>query len=137
MWSGGRRRDGGDGSIDDWFWKGLGRNVLSSYVFSKMVSKVLVDEGILGRRGEEVFLVIKAVIVLEGGDVCEELKIVGWGRRDGGAGDNICGRGGVVGVVAGGKSRPDRRFGWGGGEGLGDSGDEDGGVELEVLLDWG
>ena len=130
---GGGRWDGGDWSFDDWCRKGLSRNVLNLYVFSKMVSKVLVDKGVLGERGEEVFLIVEAVVVLEGGDVGEEFEIVGGGRRDRGASDNICRRGRVVGVVAKGKSGPDGRFRWGGGEGLGNSGDEDGGEEGGVV----
>ena len=98
---------------------------------------MLVDEAVLGRRGEEVLLIVEAVVVLESGDVGEEFKTIGRGRGDRGTGDNVFWRGGVFGVIAKGKSGPDGGFGWGGGEGLGDSGDEDRGVEMEVFLDWG
>jgi len=96
-----------------------------------------VDKAILGGRREEVLLVVKVIIVLEGSDVSKELKIVGQGGRGRGAGDNIIGGGGVVGVIAGGKSRPNGGCGWGGGERLGDGRDEYRGVEVEILLDWG
>jgi len=96
---------------------------------------MLVDKGILGGRGEEVFLVIEKVVVLEGGNVGEELKIIGRGRRDRGAGDGIFWRGRDVRVVTKGKSGPDGRDGWGEDSGLGFGWDEDWGVEGRVVKD--
>jgi len=70
-----------------------------------------VDEAVLGGRREEVFLIIEAVIVLEGSNVGKKLEIVGGGGRDRGTGDDIFWGGGDVGVVTKGKSRPDGRDG--------------------------
>jgi len=58
-------------------------------VLSKIVSKVLVDEGILGRHGKKVFFLVFSVLRLVGGDVGEDVKADNWGGGDGGAGDNI------------------------------------------------
>jgi len=85
-------------------------------VLSKIVSKVLVDEGVLGRRGEKVLFLVFAVLKLVGGDVGEDVKANNGGGGDGGTGDDV---GGTVGdveerevfdVV---KGSPDRSRGWG------------------------
>jgi len=65
-------------------------------MFSKIVSKVLVDKGILGGRGEEVFLLVFLVLGLIGGDVGKDIKTKDGGGGDGGTGDDI---GGTVGDV--------------------------------------
>jgi len=49
-------------------------------VFCKIVSKVLVDIGVLGGRGEEIFFFVFAVGRFVGGDVGEDVKAVNWGR---------------------------------------------------------
>ena len=85
-------------------------------MFSKIVSKVLVDKGILGGRGKEVFFLIFLVLGLIGGDVGKNVKTDDGGGGDRGTGDNI-GRairdieeGEVLDVVKGG---PDRSGRWG------------------------
>ena len=84
-------------------------------MFSKIVSKVLVDVGVLGGRREEVFLFVFAVGWFVGSDVSEDVKTKDWGGGDGGAGDDVCGgvgdvEGEVFDVVEGG---PDRSGRWG------------------------
>jgi len=83
-------------------------------VFSKIVSKVLVDKGILGGRGKEVFFLIFLVLGLIGGDVGKNVKTDDGGGGDRGTGDNI-GRairdieeGEVLDVVKGGPDRSGR-----------------------------
>ena len=84
-------------------------------MFSKIVSKVLVDVGVLGGRWEEVFLLVFSVCWFVGGDVGEDIKTINWGRGDGGAGDDIIGavwdvkKREVLDVVKGG---PDRSGRW-------------------------
>jgi len=85
-------------------------------VFSKIVSKVLVDKRVLGGHGEEVLFLVFIILGLMGGDVSKDIKTNNWGRRDGGAGDDI-GRavrdveeGVVLWVV---KDRPGKFGGWG------------------------
>ena len=65
-------------------WKGGGRDVLSSNVFSRIESKVLVHKGVLSGRGEEIFLFVIAILGLVLGDVGKELKVVGGSGGDGG-----------------------------------------------------
>ena len=52
MGDGGGRWDGGDGGVNLSFRKGGGRDVLSSNVFLRIESKVLVHKGVLGGHGE-------------------------------------------------------------------------------------
>jgi len=88
------------------------------------MSKVLVDEGVLGGHGKEVFSFVFVVGGLVGGDVSKDVKAKDWGGGDGGTGDDICGT--VGDVVKGGPGRS-RRWGvpklrglWG--DGLKDAG---------------
>jgi len=85
-------------------------------VLSKIVSKVLVNIGVLGGCREEIFLLVFTVLGFMGGDVGEDVKTEDGGRRDGGTGDDI-GRtvqnveeGIVLWVV---KDRPSEFGGWG------------------------
>jgi len=113
---GGRRRDSGNRGFDDGRWKGGGRDVLKDNVFSKIMSKVLVDKGILGGHGEEVFLLVFLVLGLVGGDVGEDVETKDGGRGDRSTGDNISRavrdveEGVVLRVV---KDRPSEFGGWG------------------------
>jgi len=85
-------------------------------VFSRIVSKVLVDKGVLGGHGEEVFLLVFLVLGLVGGDVGEDVKANDWSGGDGGTGDDVGGtvrdieEREVLDVVKGG---PDRSGRWG------------------------
>jgi len=85
-------------------------------MLSKIVSKVLVDEGVLGGHGEEVLFLIFMVLMFVEGDMGEGTKVVGDDRGLGSAGDDI---GGAVGDVEEGeildvvKGGPDRSGGWG------------------------
>jgi len=85
-------------------------------VLSKIVSKVLVDEGILGRRREKVLLLVFTILGFVGGDVGEDVEAGDRGGRDGGTGDDIVGtardveEGEVFNVV---KSGPGRSGRWG------------------------
>ena len=88
---GGRRWDGGNRSFDNGRWKGGSWDVLKNNVFSKIVSKVLIDEGILGGHGKEVFLFVLMVLGLVGGDMSKDIKTDNWGGGDGGAGNDIGG----------------------------------------------
>jgi len=65
-------------------------------MFSKIVSKVLMDKGILGGRGEEVFLLVFSILGLVGGDVGEDIKTKDGGGGDGGTCDDV---GGTVGDI--------------------------------------
>jgi len=84
-------------------------------VLSKIVSKVLVDEGVLGGCGEKVFLLVISVLGLVGSDMGKDVKTKNWGRGDRGTGDNICRavrdveEGEVFNVI---KSGPDRSGRW-------------------------
>jgi len=84
-------------------------------VFSKIVSKMLVDKGILGGRREEILFFVLMVLGLVGGDMGKDIKTDNWGRGDGGAGNNIGGtvrdveEREVLDVVKGG---PDRSGRW-------------------------
>jgi len=85
-------------------------------VFSKIVSKVLVDVGVLGGCREEIFLLVFMVLGFVGGDVGEDVETEDRGGRDGGTGDDIVGavrdveEGEVFNIV---KSGPDRSGRWG------------------------
>jgi len=88
-------------------------------VFSKIVSKVLVDVGVLGGCGEEIFLLVFTVLGFVGGDVGEDVKTEDGGGRDRGTGDDIGGtvwnveKGVILEVV---KDRPSELWGWGTGD---------------------
>jgi len=104
-------------------------------VFSKIVSKVLVDKGILGGHGEEILFFVLTVLGLMGGDVGKDVKTISGGGGDGSTGDDIIGavrdvEGEVFDVV---KSGPDRSRGWGILEfrGLRDDGLEDMGGDVK------
>jgi len=112
----GRRRDGGNGSFNDGRWKGGSRDVLKDNVFSKIVSKVLMDKRILGGRREEVFLFVFLVLGLVGSNVGKDVKTDNWGRGDGSAGDDISGavrdvEEGIIFWVV--EDRPGKLGGWG------------------------
>jgi len=84
-------------------------------MFSKIVSKVVMDKQVLGGRGKEVLFFILLVLGFVGGDVGEDVKTIDWGGGDGGASDDIVGTVWDVerktfDVVEGG---PDRSRGWG------------------------
>jgi len=85
-------------------------------VLSKIVSKVLVDKGILGRRREKVLFLVFTILGFVGGDMGEDVKAEDRGGRDGGTGDDIVGtvrdveEGEVFNVV---KSGPGRSGRWG------------------------
>jgi len=127
---GGGRWDGGNRGFDDGRWKGGSQDVLKDNVFSKIVSKVLVDKGILGGRGKEVFLLVFSVLGLMGGDVGKDVKTKDGGGGDGSTGDNISRavrdveEGVVLRVV---KDRPGELGGWG----MWDKGLEDTGSNVE------
>ena len=100
-------------------------------MFSKIVSKVLVDKGVLGGRGEEVLFLVFMILGFVGGDMGKDVKADDWGGGDGGTGDDVSGavrnveEGVVLWVV---KDRPSEFGGWGmGNDGLEDtSGDVEG-----------
>jgi len=88
-------------------------------VFSKIVSKVLVDVGVLGGRREEIFLLVLTVLGFVGGDVGEDVETEDGGGRDGGTCDDIGGavwdvEEGVVFWVV--ENRPSELGGWGTGD---------------------
>jgi len=99
-------------------------------MLSKIVSKVLVDVGVLGGHREKIFLFVFMVLGFVGGDVGEDIETEDGGGRDGGTGDDI-GRtvwnveeGVVLWVV---KDWPSEFGGWG----TGDDGLEDAGSDVE------
>jgi len=112
---GGRRQDSGNRGGNLCLWKGGGRDVLSCNVFSRIESKMLVDKGVLGRRGEEVLLFVFTVLGLVGSDVGKSVEVVGRSGGDGATNDNISGavrdieEGVVFQVVKGG---PDKFWRW-------------------------
>jgi len=85
-------------------------------VSSKIVSKVLVDEGVLSGRGEKVFFLVLVILKFIGSDVGKGVEAIGRSGGDGDTGDNILravrdvAEGVVLDVV---KGRPDRSGGWG------------------------
>jgi len=98
-------------------------------VLFKIVSKVLVDVGVLGRCREEIFLLVFTVLGFVGGDVGEDVETEDGGGRDGGTGDDVCGavrnvEGVVFWVV---EDRPSELRGWG----TGDNGLEDAGGDVK------
>jgi len=99
-------------------------------VFSKIVSKVLVDERVLGGRGEKVLFLIFTILGLMGSDMSKDVKADNWGGRDGGTSDNVHGavgdveEGVIFRVVKGG---PSELGGWG----TGDDGLEDAGGDVK------
>jgi len=113
---GGGGQDGGNGHCNDGRWKGGGQDVLKSNVLSKVVSKVLVDEGVLGGCWEKVFFFVLMVLGLIGGDVGKDVETNNWGRGDRSTGDDISGavgdveEGVVLRVV---EDRPGELRGWG------------------------
>jgi len=60
-------------------------------MFSKIISKVLMDKGVLGGCGEEILFLIFAVLGFVGGDVGKDVETINWGGGDRGTGDNIIG----------------------------------------------
>ena len=68
MWFGGRRRDGGDGGFDNRQWEGDDRDVLEGNVASRISSKDLFDERVLGGCGKEVFFFIFTIGGLVGAE---------------------------------------------------------------------
>jgi len=85
-------------------------------MFSKIVSKVLVDKGILGGRGEEVLLLVFSVLGLVGGDVGEDVETKDGCGGDRNTGDNVGGairdvEEGVIFLVV--EDRPSELGGWG------------------------
>ena len=85
----GQSRDSGNGGFDNGRKKGGGQDVLKDNVLSKIVSKMLVDKGILGVCWEEILLLVVAVLGFVGGDVGKGFEAIGRSQRDGGTGDNI------------------------------------------------
>jgi len=59
-------------------------------VFSKIVSKVLMDKGVLSGRREEVLFLVFMILGFVEGDVGKGVEAVDRGRRDRGTGDDIC-----------------------------------------------
>jgi len=97
-------------------------------VFSKIVSKVLVDKRVLGGCGEEVLFLVFTIGGFIGGDVGKDVKAIIWGREDRSASDDIVRavrdveEGVVFNIV---KGRPDEL------RGLRDNGLEDTGGDVE------
>ena len=60
-------------------------------MLSKIVSKVLVDVEVLGRRREEIFLFVFTVLGFVGGDMGKDIETKDGGGRDGDAGDDVSG----------------------------------------------
>ena len=112
----GGRRDGGDGGGDLCLWKGGSRDVLKGNILLRIVSKVLMDKGVLGGRREDIFLLVVVVFGLVGGNVGKKLEVVGGSGGNGGTGDDVGGGLGdieervVLDVVKGG---PDELWRWG------------------------
>ena len=85
-------------------------------MLSKIVSKVLVDEGVLGGRGEKVLFLVFPILRFIEGDVGEGLKTEDGGGGDGGTSDDVrrairdVEEGVVLWVIEG---RPSELRGWG------------------------
>ena len=83
---------------------------------SRISSKDLLDERVLGGCRKEVFFFVFMIGGLVGGDVGEDIKTIVWGGGDGSTGDNV---GGAVRDVEEGvifwvvKDRPGELRGWG------------------------
>ena len=104
-------------------------------MFCKIVSKVLVDVGVLGGCGEKVLFLVFAILGLVSSDVGEDVKTEDWGGGDGGTSDDVGGavrdvEREVFDVVEGG---PDRSGRWGVPKlgGLRDDGLEDAGSDVK------
>ena len=88
-------------------------------MLSKIVSKVLVDEGVLGGRGKEVFFFVFTILRFVEGNVGKGIKAMDGGGGDRDTGDDISGavrdieEGVVLWVV---KDRPSEFRGWGTGD---------------------
>jgi len=76
-------------SLDDRRWKGGSRDVLKVSVFSRIVSKVLVDKGVLGWQGEFTILFKEMEVVFMVDDVGKDTKFVADDGRQGYASDDI------------------------------------------------
>jgi len=115
VWFRGRRQDSSDRGFNDGQWKGGGWDVLKGNMASRISSKDLFDERVLGGRRKEVFLLVFAIGKFVGGDVGEDIKTVDGSGRDGGTSNNISGaigdvkEGVVLWVV---KGRPGELRGW-------------------------
>ena len=125
---GGGRWDGGNRGFNDGRGEGGGQDVLKDNMFSKIMSKVLMDKGILSGRGKEVFFFIFTILGFIEGDVGEGLKAVDGGGGDGSTSDDILWavrdveEGEVLNIV---KSGPDELRRWR------DDGLEDAGSDIE------
>jgi len=97
-------------------WKGGGRDVLKGNVLLRIVSKVLMDKGVLGGHREDILLLVVAVLGFVGGNMGKEFEIVGGSGGDRGTGDDVGGGVGdvekwvVLNIV---KGRPDEFWQWG------------------------
>ena len=60
-------------------------------MLSKIVSKVVMDKGVLGGCWEEILLFVFSILRLVGSDMGEDIKTIDWGGGDGGAGNDIGG----------------------------------------------
>jgi len=58
-------------------------------MLSKIVSKVLVDKGILGGRRKEVLFLVFTILRFVEGDMGKGIEAINRGRGDGGAGNNV------------------------------------------------
>jgi len=99
-------------------------------VFSKIVSKVLVDVGVLGGRREEILSFVFSVLGFVGGDVGKDVETGDGSGGDGGTGDDVSGavrdvEEGVIFRVV--KDGPSELRGWG----TGDDGLEDAGGDVK------
>jgi len=101
-------------------------------VFSKIVSKVLVDVGVLGGCREKIFLLVLTILGFVVGDMGKDVETEDGGGGDRGTGDDVSGTVGdvVFNVVEGG---PDRSGRWGVPKlgGLQDDGLEDASCDVE------
>jgi len=60
-------------------------------MFSKIVSKVLMDKGVLSGHWEEVLFLVFTVLGLVEGDIGKSIKVMDGGGGDGGTGNNVSG----------------------------------------------
>jgi len=58
-------------------------------VFSKIVSKVLVDKGVLDGRGEKVLFLVFMILGLMSGNMGKDIKTDNWGRGNRSTGDDV------------------------------------------------
>jgi len=87
----GRRQDSGNGGFDNGWWEKGSRDVFKDDMFFKIVSKVLVDKGVLGGRWEEILFLVFVIGWLMGSDVGEDVKTKDRGGGDGGTCDDVGG----------------------------------------------